>query len=153
MKPSEEFTNLIAENCKANGFDSLTSKIIAILYTEPKEISLNELATRTKYSLSAISTSMKMMRGFRFIKRTKKAGSRKVYFYMEKNLMKLGIQLMKRKYEKVILPSKEKLPEIIKKLEKTGKKDQLKIAKEYQNQINKSEKIMSKLIKFIELFK
>jgi len=108
-----EFIELISTNSKVSGLDDLSSKLIGILYAEPGEIALDELAKRTGYSLSAVSTAMKFVERAGIVKRLKKPKSRKVYFCMEKDIISLFIQLLRRKYENVILPSKHKLPKII----------------------------------------
>jgi len=152
--PRDEFKELIRDNVKANGMDELSSRLIATLYVSTKEISLEELAKKTGYSLSSVSTSLKTVERFGFIKRMRKPKSKKVYFYMEKDLMAVGLRLMKRKYEKVILPSKKKLPEIIsryKKLKSKTSKEELEILKNYHKQIVISQGMMEKMIAMINM--
>ena len=108
-----EFIERISANSKVNGLDELPSKLIGILYAEPREIDLDDLAKRTGYSLSAVSTAMKFVERAGIVKRLKKPKSRKVYFYMEKDIISMFTQLLRRKYESIILPSKHKLPKII----------------------------------------
>jgi len=150
----DEFRELIRDNVKANGMDELSSRLIAILYVSPKEISLERLAKTTGYSLSSVSTSLKMIERFGFVKRMKKPKSRKVYYYMEKDLMTMTLKILKRKYEKVIVPSKEKLPVIIeryKKLKGSEAKKEAEIAKNYYKQVAASQGMMEKMIKMIEV--
>ena len=151
--PKEEFIDLMIENCKVNGLDELSSKIIALLYAEPNEISLDEIAKRTRYSLSAVSTAMKFIKRIGFVKRIKKPKSRKVYFYMEKSMIMFSLDVIRRKYEKVILPTKQRLPSIIKryKREKSeNSKNELKIIENYYKEVLASEDIMKKSIQMLE---
>jgi len=111
--PKNAFIELIVENSKVNGFDELSSKIIGILFIEPEEVALDELANRTGYSLSAVSTALKFIERAGIVKRSKKPKSRKVYFYMGKDILAMFLQIVRRKYEKILLPSKQKLPNII----------------------------------------
>ena len=151
--PKEEFIDLMTENCKVDGIDELSSKIIALLYADPNEISLDEIAKRTKYSLSAICTATKLIERIGLIKRIKKPKSRKVYFYIEKDMIMFSLDITRRKYEKVILPTKQKLPLIIKryKREKSeNSKKELKIIENYYKEMLVSENIMKKLIQMLE---
>ncbi|MBU1205255.1 MAG: winged helix-turn-helix transcriptional regulator [Nanoarchaeota archaeon] len=151
--PKQEFIDLMTENCKVNGLDELSSRIIALLYAEPNELSLNDIAKRTGYSLSAICTAMKFIERIGFVKRLKKPKSRKVYFYMEKGMIMFSLDIIRRKYERVILPTKQELPSIIKryKREKSeNSKQELKIIENYYKEVLASEDIMRKLIKMLE---
>jgi DNA-binding transcriptional regulator GbsR (MarR family) len=153
--PKNEFIELIAENSKVNGLDELSSRIIGILFIEPKEIALDELAKRTGYSLSAVSTAMKFIERAGVVKRSKKPKSRKVYYYMEKDILVMFIQLLRRKYENIILPSKYKLPRIIEKykLEKSeNSEEELRIVKAYYKQVLFSEQLIKDSINTLEQY-
>jgi len=138
QSPKNAFIELIVENSKVNGFDELSSKLIGILFIEPEEIALDELANRTGYSLSAVSTALKFIERAGIVKRSKKPKSRKVYFYMEKDMLAMFLQIMRRKYEKIILPSKQKLPKIIEKYKQESTKEsaeELRIVETYYNEV------------------
>jgi DNA-binding transcriptional regulator GbsR (MarR family) len=150
MNPKEEFIELMADNSKVNGLDELTSCIIAHLYASPKELSLEEIAKRTKYSLSAVSTAMKFLERIGMVRRVRKQGSRKAFFYMEKNLMNYAIELLEKKYERIIMKSKHVLPGIIAryKSRKLGaeEKKELKVIENYYHQLLFGEKLMEKAL-------
>lgn len=150
MGAKDEFIELMVENTKTNGFDELTSKLIGILYVEPKRVCLDELSKRTGYSLSAVSTSLKFLENAQFVSRSKKPKSRKVFFTMEKNMITKFIQIQKRKQQGVILPTKQKLPKIIEELKKENNKDELKIAESYLQQVILLEEIMNNMTKMLE---
>ena len=146
--PHLEFIELMTENCKVNGLDELTSRIMAHLYASPKELCLDEIARRCNYSLSAVSTAMKFLERANLVKRVRKKGSRKAFFFMEKNLMVYITELLEKKYERIILKSKHVLPGIIsryktKKL-KDDEKKRLKIIENYYRQVLFGEKLMEK---------
>jgi DNA-binding transcriptional regulator GbsR (MarR family) len=143
--PKEQFIELIAASSRGKGFDELSSKVIGVLYLEPKEVALDELAKRTGYSLSAVSTAMKFMERAEFVQRIKKPGSRKVYFYMEKDLLAKMGQMLKKQYEKILLPSREKLPEIITqcRTDKSCSPEELSIMETYQKQLSSFEKVLT----------
>jgi DNA-binding transcriptional regulator GbsR (MarR family) len=130
-------------------------KITAILYAEPGEISLEELAARTGYSLSAISTELRFVEGIGFIKKIKKPKSRKLYFYMEKDFSKMMDSMLKKKYEYIVLRSKSILPGIIDEFKKKkslsdDEKESLKIVEIYYRQILEMEEMFKKLLEFIK---
>jgi len=150
--PKEEFIHLMTENCKVNGLDELSSEIIAILYAEPREISLEELSKKTGYSLSAVCTATKLIERIGLIKRIRKPGSRKAYVYIEKEMIVFSLDLMKKKYEKIIIPTKKKLPLIINKYKKEkseSSRQELKIIKNYYKEVLLSEKIIKHIIKIV----
>ena len=150
-KAKAEFIELLTECGKAKGFDELSSKLWSILYVEPKELSLDELSKRTGYSLSAVSTAMKFMERAQIIKRIKKPQSRKAYFYIEKDILNSFLQLLKRHYNTILLPSKQKLPKIINRYKQSKEsKEELKIVQNYYDQIISYEKIVDKTIGLIE---
>ena len=153
----EDFIELMAENSKVYGFDELSSKLFGILFIESNEIALDELAKRTGYSLSAVSTAMKYVEITGIVKRLRKPKSRKVYFYMEKDMLGITPQMLRRKYENMILPSKTKLPKIIEqyKLEESKSKnseEELEIVENYYRMILFSEQIVKEAIEKFEQY-
>lgn len=153
--PKNEFIELIAENSKVNGLDELSSNIIGILFIEPEEVALDELANRTGYSLSAVSTALKFIERAGIVKRTKKPKSRKVYFYMEKDMLAISLQITRRKYENIILPSKQKLPRIIVKYKQESTKEsgeELGIVENYYKEVLFFEQILKEFIETFEQY-
>ncbi len=151
-KAKNEFIEHMVECSKIHGLDDISSRIMAILYIEPKEISLEEISIKTKYSLSATSTAMKFMERVGAVTRLKKPRSKKAYFYMEKDTLKMFLDFLKKQQEKIVMPTIKKLPNIIKIYEKETEnesKEELKIIKNYQKQIIAYEKIIEKTIKLI----
>ncbi len=150
--PKNEFIELIAEINRLKGIDELTSKIIGILFIEPGVVSLDELAKRTGYSLSAISTAMKLLVRSSLIKRSKKPKSKKVYFYIEKDMISLFMQTLKI-IENNTSMLKKRVPGIIEryKLEKSeDSKAELKIVENYYDQVLITGRIMKKMIEMFE---
>ena len=87
MEPlDEEFIDMYKQMGQMQGADSLLSSIFGILYLEPEEVSMDELAKKTGYSLASISNNIKTLERVGVVKRIKKPGSRKAYFFIEKNL-------------------------------------------------------------------
>jgi len=152
----DEFIELLTTNGKVKGLDELTSRLNAILYIETNPVSLEELAKRTGYSLSAVSTAMKFMERVGLTQRMKKPGSRKVYFYMKKDMMAMFLDALKKQQDKIVTPSIEKLPGIIDryKLDKSEESEiELETVKKYYKQVNTYEKILKKMIGMLEVVK
>ena len=151
--PKEEFTELIAQNLKSEGFDEISSRIVGVLFIEPEEMSLEEISIETGYSLSAVSTAMKNLSQFHIVRRFQKPGSKKAFFFLDKNLVSIGAQALRMKYDNVILPSKKILPEIIEKYEQESSdksQSELEIISRYYRQILKLESIVERFLDEME---
>ncbi|MCK4550987.1 MAG: hypothetical protein KAT91_03460, partial [Candidatus Aenigmarchaeota archaeon] len=85
------------------------------------------------------------------IKRIKKPKSRKAYFYIEKDILNSFMQLLKRHYNTILLPSKQKLPKIIDRYRQSKEsKEELIIVQNYYDQILAYEKIVDNTISMLE---
>jgi len=153
VSPKEEFIELITQNLKSEGFDEISSRIIGVLFIEPEEMSFEEICIETGYSLSAVSTAMKNLSQFHIVRRFQKPGSKKAFFFLDKNLTAIGTQALRMKYDNVILPSKKILPDIIGKyeLEKSGKaRSELEIVTRYYRHMLKLESIVENFLDEME---
>lgn len=156
----KEVTKLMKKVALGYGLDELTGEIISILFLEPEPVSMEELSERTGYSLSTLSTKLKFMERVDFITRVKKPGSKKAYFYIEKDMKSRLVRRLKRSNEIQIEPIKQEVPKIIEKYKdkieasKDEKaKQKLKILQEYHDFMIKYEKLMNEFIKKIERLK
>jgi len=151
--PKEEFIELMVEIQRAKGLDELSSKLMGILFIEPKEITLDEMKERTGYSLSALCLSMKFLERAGIVKRSKKPGSRRMYFYMEKDMSSMLTEII-RKLKGNVSILKSRIPGIIEryKIEKSkSSKEELRIVENYYKQLLLFERIMEKMIGMIEI--
>lgn len=153
----KEFLEMTMKGSLMTGLDPITAELSLRLFISPKEISLDELAELTGYSLSAVSTKMKLLENFHFVQRIRKPGSKKVYFFITKDLKQIMISKIKLGLDLDVTPIIAQLPKLLAKYEseaeKTKNKDlkeQYKIAKNYLSQLTKLEKIMLKTIEDIE---
>lgn len=135
------------------GLDLASAKLFAMLYVEPEEISMDDLAEHSGYSLSGVSTKMKFMESLGLAERIKKPGTKKVYFYMNKSLKDLMIAKMKRALEIEIRPTIQAIPLLLDKYKKeylstknVRLKKQYENLKKYYEDMVKLEKISLKLI-------
>jgi len=145
----KEFIDFYIKVGKTWGMDILSSKLLGILYLDPKEISIEELAKKTGYSLASISNKMRFLENFGMITRIKKPGSRKVYYYMEKDAIKLAKMHFEKIYEAEIKPAKKVIPELLDKFKNIDlNKDERKkyeIIKNYNSQLKDIDNIYDKL--------
>ncbi len=136
----QQFIEFYQSIGKSQGFnDNLLTTIMAILFLEPKDIAMDELATKTGYSLASISNKVKMLEATGFVKRTSKPGTRKVFLYAEKDFLKVFKQALIKEQENVITFAKTRLPEIIKQ-NKSADKQKTKMIENYYDQMLKLEK-------------
>jgi len=153
----EEFISFAEEVFKSFGLDCLSSKLIGIIYLEPKEISMENLSKQTGYSLASISNKMKLLEGIGIVQRVKKPGTKRVFYFMDKSIINIIKRKVQLSYEKEVLPAKKRIPEIIEKYKGTAmdsnEKDKMDIIKEYYNQILKVEKIIGHINKQIDKLK
>lgn len=154
MSIKEEFGNF-SENVFMNfGMDNVSAKATCILFMSPKEVAIEDLANETGYSLASISNKMRMLERIGMIKRVKKPKSKKVYYYMEKDIIKIFRNKIEIARQVEIDPAKKLIPEMIKKYDqkKLGEKEKehLKIIKNYYKQVLKAEKGIEVLLKELE---
>jgi DNA-binding transcriptional regulator GbsR (MarR family) len=149
----KEFENLVYQGVRSYGIDELSSKLFAILNTEPGPLTLEELSAKTGYSFSAVSAAMKLLSGVNLVDKTKKAGSKKLYFSIQRDMLTMTIDAVRSKNEFMIAPALNDLPEMIEKCKKSKAEDSeelLGIIDQYYQQILALDKIFKNLIDFTE---
>jgi DNA-binding transcriptional regulator GbsR (MarR family) len=104
------------EMARKSGAKTLFAKVNAIAFFEPEEVSLDELAERTGYSLASISTTVRELERLGKVRRIKKPGTKKVYVKGEKNMIKSLHDHFSNALENVLKPMEEILPPAIKEL-------------------------------------
>lgn len=155
MKDIEkEAVDFFCKTGRLYGLKDLQMTIFAVLYLEPESMPMEEIAERTGYSLASISNTMKFMQNLGIVQRIKKPGSRKVYFFVEKNLIKLNIRKLRAAQDTFVKSMKTQLPPIIRKYKKKARdeksKQKLKIIENYYSQIKKFENILEDWRKDLE---
>ena len=138
---------LSQEMGKLHGWDSLTSKLVGILYIEPGEIALEDLAKRTGYSLASVSNKIRQLEPFGIIQRATKPGTRKVFLSMEKDLLGSHHRHILTVARKKISLAKDRLPGILK---AKGSLEQKKILQNYLKQVEKLDILLASLVGRIE---
>ena len=136
VSPQEEFREVVYESCKALGLEDFPSRLLSVLQSEAKEISLGELAEMTGYSLSGLSTTLKALEQRGLVKRFKKPKSRKVFISMDKDITTYFIMLQKNRLINSMKTSLEKIPVIIEKYKKMEDvEEELEILEDYYEQV------------------
>ena len=136
------------------GVDALTSEIFGILLLEPQELSLEELAKRTGYSLSSVSNRLQLLVGGGLVQQVSKPGTKKRFVYLEKDILKILRVAMMRKQKNVIAVVKERMPDILAKGEREAESEaerkKLQIMREYYESMKKFEKVLRKTMEELE---
>ncbi len=113
LPPEKELHSLLVNIGRQKGANMLMSTIMAEVFANPEEISLEELAKRTGYSLSSVSNAINSLEHTGKIRRVKKPGSRKVFVTFEKNLTKSLVDMTSSAFKIIIDPMSNDLPKII----------------------------------------
>jgi DNA-binding transcriptional regulator GbsR (MarR family) len=139
----KEFIDFSTDVWKGFGIGSLSSRLFAILYLEPQEISIRDLSTKTGYSLASISIKMRLLEGLGWVHRIKKPGTKEVFYYMEKNFIKVMAAKFERIRQNEIMPAKKVIPALLSKYKDAKldaqQKKKMKVIKDYYSQIRKLE--------------
>jgi len=149
--PKEEFKKAVYNSFRALGIDDFPSKLMSVLQSEPEEISLGELSKMTGYSLSALSTTLKAMEENNMVKRFKKPKSRKVYVFMDKDLVTLYTELQKKRYNQSLQPFIQILPRLIQKYKDREEfKSEIEMLEDFEEQLNFLDEQSRKFIEELE---
>ena len=150
----KEFIDVYKDTASMFVFGDLPADIVGMLYLEPEGVTMEDISKETGYSPASISNTIKMMENLGIIRRIKKPGTKKIYFYMEKDLAKINIQKLNTIHEKLIHPMKDRLPKIIAKYKNKVKdeksKKKLKVAENYYKQMLCFEKMTEHWINELE---
>lgn len=152
----KEFEDLVYQGMKSYGLDELSSKLLAVLYSAPDPLTLEELSKMTGYSFSAVSAEMKMLSGVKLVGKTKRSGSKKLYFSVQRDMLTMTINAVKSKNECMVSPALKGLPAIIERCKNSKAEDSeemLKIIKDYYQQMVALDLILKNLVEFTEKVK
>ncbi|MBW2965216.1 hypothetical protein KY363_07200 [Candidatus Woesearchaeota archaeon] len=158
MKPFEqEFTDFIGQVFQRLGLDSLSSTLVGIIFLEPKEVSMDELAEKTGYSLASLSNKLRALESMNMVKRVSKPGSKKAYYYIEKDVNEILRRKLQVIYEQFLEPARTTLPSIIDKYRNTKlsaeEKQKMDIIINYQKQLLDMGKCIEKHMKELDSWK
>ena len=78
------------------GLDMASSRLISVLLFTPGELSSQDLHRQTGYSLATIHNKLKMFESVGVVERISKPGTKKIYYFMEKDRLKLLTQKVEK---------------------------------------------------------
>ena len=145
-----EFVEYYAKLAHGFGMGDLLMRIFGLLYLEPKEMALDVIAKKTGYSLASISTAMKTLETAGIVLRKKKPGSKKAYFYSDRNLLRMNVRKLTTAQNTIVEPAKTFMPEMLDKYKNSKDKkiqQQLTFIKSYYKQMLEFEDIMKRWTK------
>ena len=146
----KDFLDLFHNVLRTYGLSDLCVKVTGLLYLEPDEVSMEELAEKTGYSLASISNTMKLLESLGMVERVRKPKTKKIFFYMEKNLIRINISKLKAVRDNAFKPIEEYTTQIISKYRNKVKsekdKRKLQIIENYHKQALMFESILNKWI-------
>lgn len=134
-KPEQELYEDVVNLGMQAGLKAVMAKVHAVLFMEAEEISLEDIAKQTGYSLASVSTAAKHLETFKKAQRIKKPGSKKVYYKGEKNMVCVLHEHIKESIEGAIKPMQQRLPYCLTELKKELKNKSL--TKEKKKELKK----------------
>ncbi|WP_406657655.1 hypothetical protein V7O62_03610 [Methanolobus sp. ZRKC2] len=149
----KEFEELVYQGMKSYGLDELSSRLLAILHSEPDSLTLEELSRITGYSFSAVSASMKFITGVGLANKATKAGSKKLYFSVQRDMLVMAIAAIKAKNECMVVPALRDLPAMIEKCKnsnKEGSEKTVQLMEQYHEQMLAMDFIFKNLLELTE---
>ncbi|MBW2971566.1 hypothetical protein KY359_00890 [Candidatus Woesearchaeota archaeon] len=150
----EEFVDFISGVFAGFGLDQLSSRLVGIIFLEPKEISMEELAERTGYSLASLSNKLRLLESHHMVTRVRKPGTKKAFYYIEKDVYAIIRRKMQATVDLFLTPAKDRLPRIIESQKKermsNEEKDKLAIIERYHKQLLEVDQCMQKMMKDLE---
>ncbi len=98
-----------ANTARKFGLNELYGYIYGVLFFEDEPLSLGEIAERTGYSHSHVSTALKLLESIGLVKRVKKPGDKKAYFTAIKNIREWRREAYYKKIEEDVRQTRESL--------------------------------------------
>ena len=87
MEADDKITTMFTSVVKSMGYSEVHGRVISTLFIADKELSLQDLAKRTGYSIPSISISLDLLELIGIIKKKKKVGDRKLYVRLNGDLL------------------------------------------------------------------
>lgn len=154
MKPNDiekSIYSTFANIATAIGYSEIHGRVIGALLVSNNKLSLNNLAKKTGYSLSTVSLSLDLLEFLGMIKKTKKAGDRKLYVELHGSLLEGLKKAFVMRIQKSIDDTLEKFEEYKEELDNGNnndeKKNMLKALNILESEVNRVNKYVGLLHK------
>jgi DNA-binding transcriptional regulator GbsR (MarR family) len=151
MEPlDQQFTDFYRIIGKSYNFDDLTTHIYARLFIDPDEVAMEDLAKETGYSLASVSNKLKILETCGVVTRRTRPGTRKVYVYADKDMMKMMMSFFVQYQQGEAVRVREEIPRMLDDLKgkKLGKREkaQAGILKKYYDDTMAFDRMISQLM-------
>jgi len=98
-----------ADTARRFGLSELYGYIYGVLFFEDEPLSLGKSAERTGYSLSHVSTALKLLENIGLVKRIKKPGDKRAYYTAIKNIREWRKEAYYKKIEEDVRQTRKSL--------------------------------------------
>ncbi|HDH44476.1 MAG TPA: MarR family transcriptional regulator [Thermococcus sp.] len=98
-----------ADTARRFGLSELYGYIYGVLFFEDEPLSLGKIAERTGYSLSHVSTALKLLENIGLVKRIKKPGDKRAYYTAIKNIREWRKEAYYKKIEEDVRQTRKSL--------------------------------------------
>lgn len=98
-----------ADTARRFGLSELYGYIYGVLFFEDEPLSLGKIAERTGYSLSHVSTALKLLENIGLVKRIKKPGDKRAYYTAIKNIREWRKEAYYKKIEEDVRQTQKSL--------------------------------------------
>jgi len=156
-KPMQEFQRINFEFMRTHGLNTPQSCIVAYLSIQTNEVTLEDIANQTGYSLATVSTAVLFLEKIHILNRNKRPGSKKIYITSHKSPVDMMAEKIKKLMNSDVMKQKKditqliaEMKEIIKKEKKKQKKEQYKEQLQVLETYNKENKLMKEITTIIE---
>jgi HTH-type transcriptional regulator, osmoprotectant uptake regulator len=136
------------------GLPDVLVRLIGLLYLQPDEIAMDDLAKKSGYSLASVSGAVKQLEALRMVQRTRKPGSKRIYLSMEKDLLKVNVMKLSSMLEGYVRPMRAMIPGIVDRHKAKAKDDayrkQVAILESYGRQLHVFDRMLVRWISDLE---
>lgn len=150
----EEFVDFFSGLFSGFGLDQLGSRLTSIIFLEPGEVSMDQLAEKTGYSLASLSNKLRHLESLNMVRRVKKPGTKKSFYFIEKDVYAIMHRKLQAIQDRFITPAKNHIPAMIDKYSnaklKADEKQKLEIIKGYFRQLLEVDECMQRTKKELE---
>ncbi|NJE26244.1 MarR family transcriptional regulator [Thermococcus sp. MV5] len=116
-----------ANTARRFGLSELYGYIYGVLFFEDEPLSLGDIAERTGYSLSHVSTALKLLENLGLVKRIKKPGDKRAYYTAIKNIREWRKEAYYKKIEEDVRQTRESLLRALKAIEGDNSEEAIKL--------------------------
>ncbi|WP_198011277.1 GbsR/MarR family transcriptional regulator [Thermococcus sp. PK] len=139
-----------ANTARRFGLSELYGYIYGVLFFEDEPLSFGEIAERTGYSLSHVSTALKLLENIGLVKRIKKPGDKRAYYTAIKNIREWRKEAYYKKIEEDVKQTRENLLKALKEVENDKSEEAEKIRQRIEFALQRNaitEKILNIFLK------